>query len=126
MDNLPLDNTENPETTPQPEYNDLQEQCASLRQVVHTLLVLVLILSGALNIYFLRQVRNARTELNGMQRMIGGYNEFVTRIVDYGRTHADFQPILAKYGIQIGTGTNAPAPAPSPATSSPAPAAKKK
>ena len=43
--------------------------------------------------------------------------EFLKKITDFGRTHPDFMPILAKYNIKptAGTGTAPPSAVPAPA-----------
>jgi hypothetical protein len=37
-------------------------------------------------------------------------NDFVGKLVEYSKTHPDFNPILAKYGIKPGVATGGPAP----------------
>ena len=39
-------------------------------------------------------------------------DDFVNKITDYGRTHADFAPILAKYNLRPAGATGAPAATP--------------
>jgi hypothetical protein len=118
MDNL------NTTTPTQTSANDLQAQCDSLQHLVVSLLILVLVLSGTLNIYLLRQWRTVSKDLGGVRaqagQMIAEYqkvsaplmNDFVKKITDYGRTHPDFAPILAKYNLK-------PSPAPSSAPAAP-------
>ncbi len=36
-------------------------------------------------------------------------SDFIKKITEYGRTHPDFAPVLAKYGIRL---TNAPPASP--------------
>ena len=55
LDSKPLEQTVSP---------DAQQQCESLRQLVVSLMVLVIVVSGTLNIFFLRQYRDARRELD--------------------------------------------------------------
>jgi hypothetical protein len=50
-------------------------------------------------------------------------NDFVVKLTEYGRTHPDFAPILAKYNLKPTAATGVPAIA--PATSLPAAKAKK-
>src|SRR5438046_5038606 len=52
----------------QPEVSELREQIESLRQTLVSVLVLVLVISGTLNIFFLRHVHNIREELKEIGR----------------------------------------------------------
>jgi hypothetical protein len=56
------------------------------------------------------------------QKMSGPYTDFLKKVTEYGRTHPDFVPILAKYNLKPAGATSAPAATPK---SPPAPAAKK-
>ena len=117
----------------QPNVNDLQAQFDALRHLVVSVLILVIVISGTLNIYLLRQWRTTSKDLAGIRpqaaQMIAEYQkvsgpmmaDFVKKITDYGRTHPDFAPILAKYNLKpVGT-TGAP-----PVTPTASPAAKSK
>ena len=113
MDNL------DDKTPVQPDPMDLQAQYDALRHLVVSLLILVVVISGTLNIYLLRQWRSTSKDLAGIRpqasQMIADYQktsgpvmqEFVKRITDYGKTHPDFAPVLAKYGLKPSTPTNA-------------------
>ncbi len=127
-----MDNTENtPATTDK--TTELQHQVDSLRQLVGSVLVIVFILAGALNIYFWRQLRAVNSELTPlkkqsaeitaeMNKVNNAANEFARRLVEYGKTHPDFVPVLNKYGLrEVPTTGAAPAKATAPA---PAPAKK--
>jgi hypothetical protein len=63
-----------------------------------------------------------------MSKVSNAANEFARRLVDYGKTHPDFVPILNKYSLREVPATNAaPAKATAPAaakTAAPAPARK--
>jgi hypothetical protein len=108
----------------QPDLSDLQAQHDALRHLVVSLLILVVVISGTLNIYLLRQWRSTSKDLNGIRpqalEMITEFQnvsgprmqDFVKKITDYGRTHAEFAPILAKYGLKPATPTNPPAATP--------------
>ena len=125
-----MDNLNNQTPAPSP-AGDVREQLDALRHLITSTLVLVLIISGTLNIYLLRQWRSASRDLGGIRpqavQIITEYdkvsgplmNDFIKKITEYGRTHPDFAPILAKYGIKPGAPTNLPATTPA------APAAKK-
>ena len=128
-----MDNLE-PKTPIQPIVNDVQAQYEALRHLVVSLLILMVVISGTLNIYFLRQWRTTKRDLAGIRpqatQMIAEYqkvsgpmmNDFIKKISEYGRTHPDFAPVLAKYGIKPTAATNAPPAAP---TSLPAALPKK-
>ena len=114
--------------------NDLQAQYDALRHLVVSVLILVIVISGTLNIYLLRQWRTVKRELTGFRpqaaQVIAEYQkvsgplmtDFVKKIAEYGRTHPDFAPILTKYNLKPAGATGAPPAAP---TSPPAAAAKK-
>jgi hypothetical protein len=57
------------------------------------------------------------------EKQMQGLQAIAMRLSEYGRSHPDYQPILAKYGIPVG---NAPATAPAAAKPSAAPAAPPK
>jgi hypothetical protein len=103
--------------------NDLQAQYDALRHLVTSTLILVIVISGTFNIYLLRQWRSVSRELAQMRpqaaQLIADYqksgplmDDFVNKITDYGRTHADFAPILAKYNLRPAGATGAPAATP--------------
>ena len=119
-----MDTLEN-KTPIQPNANDLQAQYDALHHLVVSILILVIVISGTLNIYLLRQWRTASKDLAGIRpqaaQMIAEYQrvsaplmtDFVKKITDYGRTHPDFAPVLAKYGLKPAGPTGA-APATTP------------
>ena len=103
----------------------------ALRHLVVSILILVVVISGTLNIYLLRQWRSTSKDLAGIRpqatQMIAEYqkvsgplmNDFVKKITEYGRTHPDFAPVLAKYGLKPAAPTNAPPAAPAPPPAAP-------
>jgi hypothetical protein len=113
-----MDNLDN-QTPVQSNANDLQAQFDGLRHLVVSILILVVVISGTLNIYLLRQWRTASKDLAAIRpqaaQMIAEYQrvsaplmtDFVKKITEYGRTHPDFAPILAKYGLKPGGATGA-------------------
>ncbi|HWW02780.1 MAG TPA: hypothetical protein VNZ64_23980 [Candidatus Acidoferrum sp.] len=122
-----MDNLENAHST-QPDLNDLRAECASLRQSVFSLLVLLLVISGTLNVYFLRQFRVTKAAVAQVASVVADFQKnqgpaidnFLARLVEFEKKNPDFAPILAKYGVRPGSSTGAP-----PATAnSPAPAKK--
>jgi len=104
----------------QTELQELRAECQSLRQTVSALLVLVLLVSGALDIYLMRQWKMARAELQRrgpqISQFVAEYNkvsapaiaDFVKRIVEYEKTHPDFTYILLKYNLKGNAVTGAP------------------
>jgi hypothetical protein len=117
-----MDNLDN-KTSIQTGENDLQAQYDALRHLVTSTLILVIVISGTFNIYLLRQWRSVSRELAQMRpqaaQLIADYqksgplmDDFVNKITDYGRTHADFAPILTKYNLRPAGATGAPAATP--------------
>ena len=117
----------------QTEPGDLQTQFDSLRHFVLSVLILVIVLSGTLNIYLYYQFKAAGRELAVVKPMVqslrDGYNRsdgpvierFVRDSMEYGRTHPEFAPYLDKYGLRPPPGT-----AVAPPTAAPAPVPAKK
>jgi hypothetical protein len=111
------------------ETSNLQQQYDSLRQLVISLLILLLVVSGTFNIYLLRQLRSTSKDLTSYQpfaaNVITSYQKgdgpaveaFVRNVAEFSRTHPDFAPILAKYGIKA---TSFTPPVVPPANTSPA------
>ena len=107
-------------STDESELRELRAECQSLRQVLGSLLVLVLMISGAFDIYLWRQVRAVRTEVKARGPKVGEfvaeYNkvsapaiaDFVNKLKNYERTHPDLTPILKRYNLGNSAGTGAP------------------
>jgi hypothetical protein len=104
MDNLP-----NPAPS-QSELSELQTQYNHLQQLVASLLLVVLVISGTLTIYLLRQWRFVQGELDAvapqatqlLSEHTNNYammQDFVKKLAEYGRTHTDFEPIAKKYHL---------------------------
>ena len=144
------DLTNTPGTTPTPtasgtsELAELKATCAALESQTHTLRVVLLLVVGALTLFFWREAGYNGALANGMQPQIAQISQFAAqlkqqgssfenqmqalqgaaqRLADYGKTHPDYAPILAKYGINVAA---APAPAAMPAAKPAAPAPAKK
>jgi hypothetical protein len=103
--------------------HDMQAQIDALRHLVMSILILVVVLSGTFNIYLLRQWRSVSKELAQIRpqaaQIINDYqksgplmDDFLKKITDYGRTHPDFAPILARYRLSPSAATGAPPAAP--------------
>ncbi len=113
------DNLNPTPATPASTTGDLQAQVDALRNLLNTVLVLALVVSGTLNIYFLRQYRNAKGDLRSIQTqataMVAEYekttgpamDEFIRKVTEYGRTHSDFAPIMNKYQLNKSASTGA-------------------
>lgn len=98
-------------SAPQGELNQLREQYESLRQLVTSLLILMIMISGAFFLFAYRQYKWVHSELvavrPGATQMIAEYqkkngpamDDIVKKIRDYGRTHPDFDPIMKKYSL---------------------------
>lgn len=110
-----------------PAANELQAQFDGLRQTVHTMLLLLVVVSGTLTIFLVRQWRFAKTDLDVLRpqaaQIITEYNrvsapamqEFVRKLGDYSKSHPDFAPIAAKYHLNDSVAKPA-APPTGPAT----------
>jgi hypothetical protein len=115
----------------EPTIQELRQAYDSLRHLVISVLVLMVVVSGTLNLFLLRQAKYARADLAAIKpqvtQLVADYNknkapiiqDFARKLVDFGEKHPDFMPILQKYGITRQSTTGAP---PASATS-PAPAA---
>ena len=103
---------DNPETTTaaQTELSEVRTQLEDLKHLVVSTLVLLLIVSGAFNLYMLRQWRFSKTDLASarpqVQQIVAEFNkssasmsDFIKRLAEYGRSHPDFAPIVAKYRL---------------------------
>jgi hypothetical protein len=128
-----MDEIEN-KSVPSPvaDSGDVSEQIESLRHLVGSILVLLVIVSGTLTIFLLRELKNTSAQLDafrpGATNMIAVYqkqqapamDEFIKRIQQYGQTHRDFDPVLFKYGLKNPPSASA-APAPVAVPSNPSP-----
>jgi hypothetical protein len=111
-----MDNFEPRSPSAPPETGQLQSEVDSLRHLVVSLVILLFIISGTLNIYLLRQWRSSHTELNSLRAVVDDYNKvklpqitnFVARLTEYGQTHTNFMPILEKYNLKQPAATSAP------------------
>jgi hypothetical protein len=103
----------------QPEASDLQAEFDALRHLVVSILILFIVVSGTFSIYLLRQWRTTTKELAlirpQVSQMVGVYQkdeapwmqDILKKFSEYGRTHPDYMPILAKYNIRPGAATGA-------------------
>ncbi len=130
-----MDNLENVPSAPTGELGELRAQFEALRGLVTSILILLVVVTGTFALYLGREVKFKHDELKAFRpqasQVIGdfnknfapGMNDFIRKLEDFARTHPDFAPILAKYGLKP---SQAPVVAPSTApTSAPPPATKK-
>jgi hypothetical protein len=94
----------------------MQEKCDTLRCQLNSVLVLLLIVSATLTIFFMRQATEARKQRDAIQRVVTEYNQigvpalndFTAKLREYAKTHPDVVPILTKYGVMQVTNLAAP------------------
>jgi len=94
-----------------PDPKNLQEQQEVLRKLFLSTLVAVLIMSGSLTVFLIRQVMFVRRDLESVrpqiEQLVKNYqqieepqiNSFINTLVNFSRTHPEFNPVLAKYKI---------------------------
>jgi hypothetical protein len=127
-----------PSSVPTPEPANLAQAFETLRKQFQTTLIVLIILSGAINLYLLRQFTVLRKEVATIEpqvtQLVADYqrvtvplvNTFLKQLSDYAQTHPDFRPVLAKYNIQgAPTGAVPAAVVPPAKTAAPSPAPKK-
>lgn len=93
---------------------DLAGQVAALQRQIFTLLLALIVVSGTLvaslgyqSYHLGKDIRNLNTQVvEPYKQRLPAIQEFVTKLVAYGKTHPDFVPILEKNGVI--TTTNAP------------------
>lgn len=121
---------------------DMKKTCAELESQLHTLRLVVLVAVAISALFFWRegnlngaavaQMQPQVTQImqymgqlekqgSSYEKQIQALQAIAMRLSDYGRTHADYQPVLAKYGVPM-----ASAPAPAAAKPAAAPAAQPK
>ena len=124
-----MDDLEN-KSGAQPDLAELQSQRCCLQRQILALLVLLLVVSGTLNVYLLRQFRVAHSDLRQATQTMemvdkekAMLSNILGKLADYGKSHPDFaQTVLVKYGIRP---VSAPG-ATSPPAATPPPAAPPK
>lgn len=92
------------------EVTELRSQCDQLQQLVSSLLLILIVVSGTLSIFLLRQWRFVKAELGAVQpaaaqlmtehsNSLAFTQDFLKKVAEYGRTHPDFAPITLKYHL---------------------------
>ncbi len=104
-----MDTSSTPATA-QSEVSELRTKCEQLQQLVSSLLLILIVVSGTLSIFLLRQWRFVKAELGAVQPAAAQLltehtntyaftQDFVKKVAEYGRTHPDFAPISLRYGL---------------------------
>jgi hypothetical protein len=93
---------------------EITDRIESLRNLVISLLVLVLIISGTFNLYLWYRFKQAGKDLEAFRPTANQLladnargsgplmDRFVNQVTEYGKTHPDFGPIMTKYGLKTG------------------------
>lgn len=117
-------------STPALDTPDLREEIESLRHLIGSILILLVVVSGTLTIFLLREMKNTSGQLEafrpGATNMIALYqkqqapvmDDFINKIKQYGQTHKDFDPILVRWGLKT-TAPTAPLTGAPPAAATP-------
>jgi hypothetical protein len=111
---------------------DLKQQCADLRRQTNLLRIGLVVVSVTLTAFLGLQGRRAAKDLEVLRKQANQYVEankkegpavqtFAAKLLEYGKTHPDFVPILNKYGIRPGTNAVPPLGASPAPSSAPAP-----
>lgn len=94
----------------QSELTELRGQYAQLQQLVSSMLLILIVVSGTLSIFLLRQWRFIKAELGSVQpaavqmmtehtNNLAFTQDFLKKMAEYGRTHPDFNYITVKYHL---------------------------
>src|SRR5580693_7285659 len=84
---------------------ELQEELQSLRTLIIAALVLLVVFSGSVNIYLLKQVSLVRNQIDVSKAVftaeVQNFNtpkaiDYWNHLMAYARTHPDFAPIVNK------------------------------
>lgn len=134
MSDLNLNNPPTNPTTPSApdEIAELKNACTQLQNEAFNLRLILLVVVGALTLFFWREAGYYKFEVSQMQQQVqqanqikdavekqGGsldksmlvFQNVVNRLTEYGRTHPEYAQILAKYGVPVGPTPPAAAPA---------------
>jgi hypothetical protein len=104
-----MDDTQTQSQT-QSQLADLREQCEQLRSLVSSLLLLLLLVSLTLTIFLARQWRFSKSQIDLMSSQAGpiitefnknlpAMQDFIRKLNEYAKTHADFGPIVTRYHL---------------------------
>jgi len=112
-----------------PTIEELQQQVRTLQTFLIATLAVLVLLSGSLNLFVLRQVSMVSKQSEETQKFVTDYEtasvpvitEFLNKLTAASKTNADVARLLTKYNIQQtvakpGTPGLSPAPAATPGT----------
>jgi len=106
----------------EPTLESLAQGQEALRTALHITLVMIIILTGSLFVFFLREVSLARRKVAELTQVVTEYEknavplmeDFRTKLQVFARTHPDFAPVYAKYfgtnSANFGSATGRPQP----------------
>jgi hypothetical protein len=118
-----LENTTQPAANPTPSESSLQSELRSLRSQFTSLLIILLVFSGSLDVFILRQLMLIGRQSKELNAIVADYEQgrrpimenFTERLRDYAKSHREFVPILTKHGaLQEVPATNPPGAKPAP------------
>lgn len=113
----PASGSSTPSAAGQSRESDLAAELKVAKRQISNLLIMLLVVSGTFTIYLLQQVRYDRANLKVLaaqeaqlpqaRQIIANYNtnrvpaiqNFLEQLQEYGQTHPDILPLLAKYGL---------------------------
>jgi len=113
---------------------DWRAELESVRQLIQSLQILTIVVSGTLNIFLYREFKSAKTDARVWREQMRAleYNYansdgprvelFWQKMVEYGKANPEFLPVLNKYGIGVAPGAAPSQAAPSAGTAAPVPA----
>src|SRR2546426_5239852 len=98
-------NSREPEAQSPVSLESLQRELQTLRALVQAIIVVLIVLSGSVDIFIWKQVITVRHEIDERRKFVEDYekngvplmNDFVTKLQAFTKTNADFAPILMKY-----------------------------
>jgi flagellar basal body-associated protein FliL len=106
---------QSPEMNPTVSPDESARRISALENQVTILLLVLVVLAGALALFFFRQASDANKQYTQTVQMLNTYNRnannikmMVSQLGAYGATHRDIQPILERYGVMTAPAGAAP------------------
>ena len=92
-----------------PTVHELREELRSLRALISTTLIVLIVFVCCLNAFLLRQASIVGNEAASAQKFVADFESFGgpwarnfwDKLKDYSKTHPDFAPIISKYNSFI-------------------------